>query len=416
MTHILVKSGRVIVQGGRVLTSQGGAPCCCDIGGDCWIIVLACNCDDLAQARRIRLPDPRIDAAWPYAERRAGVVVSIAGVCYRFLAAMQDPPDTMPILSFDHYDGITYSSCDESPCRLQPPCSCVSGFEAFFGTAYSGSPGAVYECVDPIEVCGIDRIEATISGRADEKREIVDSSLTPFETIIELEVSGTIVSGRQLIDVSGIGTSVGFDDDGAWDYSEEYADPSDSSVANAFYSRSVSFSLGPSLALLSGNAPVDSSAGIRQGDPASLACCCNTTETLSTADRVTRSSVSLSLLRSEVDVFFEVTAYTGTDRSQVSTITTRSARYTVTRRIFLTDGTVIEDDDCDRPVGGGGNPGGPTQGPGGTDVGNRPGGGGGSTTGGGLPFPGDPALQAELARQAQMRTGQFPGRCPSCGG
>jgi hypothetical protein len=33
MTHILVKDGRVVVQGGRVLTTANGAPCCCDGGG-----------------------------------------------------------------------------------------------------------------------------------------------------------------------------------------------------------------------------------------------------------------------------------------------------------------------------------------------------------------------------------------------
>lgn len=33
MTHILVRDGRVITQGGRVLTSAGGAPCCCGPGG-----------------------------------------------------------------------------------------------------------------------------------------------------------------------------------------------------------------------------------------------------------------------------------------------------------------------------------------------------------------------------------------------
>jgi hypothetical protein len=71
--------------------------------------------------------------------------------------------------------------------------------------------------------------------------------------------------------------------------------------------------------------------------------------------------------------------------------------------------------DCgNRPPsgGGGGDPGGPTQGPGGTDA-------GGGVTPSDINLtapPIDPALQAEIDRQAQMRTGQFPGRCPSCGG
>lgn len=34
----------------------------------------------------------------------------------------------------------------------------------------------------------------------------------------------------------------------------------------------------------------------------------------------------------------------------------------------------------------------------------------------GINAPQDPALQAEIDRQSAMRTGQFPGRCPSCGG
>jgi len=33
MTHIIVKDGRVAVSGGRVVTSAGGAPCCCGEGG-----------------------------------------------------------------------------------------------------------------------------------------------------------------------------------------------------------------------------------------------------------------------------------------------------------------------------------------------------------------------------------------------
>lgn len=49
---------------------------------------------------------------------------------------------------------------------------------------------------------------------------------------------------------------------------------------------------------------------------------------------------------------------------------------------------------------------------------DQPGGGGGpGGTGSGRPSdPNDPAIIAEIARQQQARTGQYPGRCPSCGG
>lgn len=43
MTHIIVKNGAVALQGGRIVTSAGGAPCCCDGGpSDDW------PCDQIA--------------------------------------------------------------------------------------------------------------------------------------------------------------------------------------------------------------------------------------------------------------------------------------------------------------------------------------------------------------------------------
>lgn len=406
MTHILAKSGRVVVQGGRVLTSEGGAPCCCGggPGAGCYVIVLACGCDDLTQARMIDATDPALIAAWPYEDRRAGVVVSIGGVCYRFIAAMQAADDLFPLLDFADYDGVTYESCEVSPCSDQGGCGCspldviiTDGISIFLN----------YDCTDSLRACGVARIEAATQRTASRVREVFDPNEADQakDERVEVTASGVIegsTGGGGVVQLTGTGRAYGSRafDGSSWDVTQTY-DGLDSDEQSSFYDDSVFTSVAPYARLLRDLDPGDgfavTSVGAEGPESTRAVCCCSDGFSDPFGGSNWSSSASLSLLRSSA-TFTHTQDFAGFGDGVVQWTETLTVNVTGSRRLTLTNGAVIEDNDCDNPANGGGGGGGGGTNPGGTDVG-----GADPTT--------DPALNAAAADQIGRQFG-----CTSCGG
>lgn len=358
MTHILVKSGRVIVQGGRVLTSQGGAPCCCGPGEDaCWLVVLACNCRNLRSARVLALDSPGLETAWPYQDRRSGVVVSIGGVCYQFMAATTIYPTGLDPIDWADFDGITYESCSESPCNTQPPCDCDLGFAWSLSNGIY-PPGIGFECLQSFDVCGIERIDASFSRSFYRVDEDVDDNEI-HERLITVAASGVIEevnNGPQVVSIEGSGRTSGrntfFGRDWEWDISQTYTndDLTRSSVLSGFIN-SVNRPSPGAFMLYEESGPPGATFG--QGWPQSLGgmvlCCCTVRDGSDGANSytlVSHSSASMTLTGFRVNAFYERESFFLGDpreRAKIQVSVSASLRYT------LVGGIVIEDEDCDRP-------------------------------------------------------------------
>lgn len=212
MTHILVKGGKVIVQGGRVLTSQGGAPCCCGPDGCVIVLLPCCSCPGALAFIR---DTPQVQAVWPFETRGDGRVVRMTdGVCYRYVATVPDLPDTATReYGFESIDGFTTcgdSSCADGECQQLPG-----------GVIELGSPCSfdltTYDCVESFDYA----YSESGTGRL---------MLTPTDAFIEYQISaGSVFSGSwSLTGGSGGQWSVytrGSRENGPdWDYSETYAD------------------------------------------------------------------------------------------------------------------------------------------------------------------------------------------------
>lgn len=395
---------------GELLLDAG--PCGCgDTPAGCWLIVLACNCDDLNQSRMIDATDPAVIDAWPYADRRAGVVVSIGGVCYRFIAAMRAPGDLFPVLDFAGYDGVTYASCDVSPCADQPSCGCggmdvsiTDGITIFIS----------YDCTETVEVCGVARIEASTQRTASRVTEVFDPQYADqaADARVEVSASGVVegqTGGGGVVTISGTGRAYGSraSDGQSWDVTQSY-DGADAGERTAFYNDSVFTSIGPYARLLRDLEPGDGFAQTRVGatqtfEASRAACCCSdSVDGDGFGDTNWSSSASLSLLRSSASFTYTQDSAPAGDGS-VAYSETLTVEVSGSRRITLTGGAVIEDDDCDNPANGdGGGGGGGGQGGGGSDVGG--------------PLPGD-GLNRDPNNEDLVRDNLRKQRgCVGCGG
>jgi hypothetical protein len=211
MTHILVKSGRVVVQGGRVLTSQDGAPCCCGPEG-CVIVLLPC-CSCPGSLAFIR-DTPQVQAVWPFDSRGDGSIIRMFdGRCYRYVATVPEVPDTATReYVFDNIAGFV-DECGDPSC-VNDDCVQVSG-----GVIELGSPCSIdttiYDCVDSFDYT----YSESGFGR------LILESDNPF---IEYAIyAGSSFSGSWSLSSGGTGTwdvyTRGTRENGApWDYSESY--------------------------------------------------------------------------------------------------------------------------------------------------------------------------------------------------
>ena len=364
MTHILVKSGRVVVQGGRVLTSQDGAPCCCGPGGsdECYLILLRCNCNDLTQSVAVGIPTV-LDQAWPYQDRRAGVVVEFGSTCYRFIAATTNLPDGIPMLDVADFTGNTYASCEESPCAGEPECECtrdrhIVTVPGFFGIYYACMPNST-------EVCGIDFVEYTVdrsarmfirgrtgSGGDCNYYELHNIALN-YTTSYSQQVGHFALSGSG--SSSGIETRCGTNVDGPytyqeWDLHQQYTDAD--LVINGGDATNLiqpNYSMSTYNELLINGPP-----GTRTALPMQVGrvwdCCCRTErreDTPSGEDYTLASSRGFqNATRTRFSATYEkFNSWPGPTRYffeyQIS--------LSINRVWTLSNGWLIEDEDCDRP-------------------------------------------------------------------
>ena len=228
----IIRSGSVGIVNGTAVSDADGAPCCCGDdppgGGGCFLIILACNCDDLRQAKAIGSNAQGVQASWPYADRRSGRVVSIGGVCYRFVAAMSELPDGIELLDFpNEFDGVTYNDCSSSPCSDQLPCDCSDGFQWLMSPeAFPFNP---WQCIQAFRTCSLERVDATIRRFGQEI--LIDGGSNPgvYENAVNVSATGTFVlqgSSSELVSISGTGSARGrwTDRDRQWDYSQTYSD------------------------------------------------------------------------------------------------------------------------------------------------------------------------------------------------
>ena len=140
MTHILVKSGRVIVQGGRVLTSQGGAPCFCGPEGCVIVLLPCCSCPgSLAYMR----DTPQVQAVWPFDTRDDGRIVRMLdGRCYRYVATVPEIPDAATReYVFDNIGGFVDECGDPRLAELLFAVGHAAILERLPGRAASRIPG-----------------------------------------------------------------------------------------------------------------------------------------------------------------------------------------------------------------------------------------------------------------------------------
>jgi len=364
MTHIIVKDGRVAVSGGRVVTSAGGAPCCCG-GGACYIIMLACGCDDLRQALYTPVGSA-IDLAWPYADRLAGRAISVNGVCYRYIGSTTTVPPFADLLS--GAAGTVYDSCDDSPCSDQAACPpCPGGFVASMGNGVAFPIRFVWECVQPFRIECIASIEVVYSATASARHIQIYSGRTRYEYEARLAVdfTATFVSPGEASDYSVTESSVGYyrryhattgdlTDEDVWDYQGTHTT---GISTGALYAESVSQSLLPGVGVF-GASGSDITNGFGYGVPDSsvtllqvpFVCNGSFNETTTTGDGVTdtetsSSSVSHSPAASSVSVTSRNFSTDGDDFYDLEWATDMQ----VTRRITLVDGTVIEQSPCDAP-------------------------------------------------------------------
>lgn len=342
---------RVIVThcDGAFRTDAGPCKCGPDDDPGCWLIVLPCNCRNLNLAKLIRADAPGIDDVWPFDDRRQGVVVSVAGVCYEFIAAVTTRPEGLGELDFDEFDR-TYPSCDESPCSAQPPCDCADGFTITLGNSVSATPGAVYACARPLSLCGIERIEATYSGIAHHLfDDQVPSPDLSEENTVEVSAGCVWIGASQLESVSGTGRARGFDDDREWDIEQSYTDPNTPGLTGRLRQLTIGNTLLPGVALLIFSPDGNNSAGIPQSMAGVAACCCQDGDSTPTRESSWTSSASLTLTQSRVVISWAETQWTTADRDTVAAERRTEVVVQSSRRIVLTSGAVIEDEECDRP-------------------------------------------------------------------
>jgi hypothetical protein len=375
MTHIIVKDGRVAVSGGRVVTSAGGAPCCCD-GGACYIIMLACGCDDLRQALYTPVGSA-IDLAWPYADRLAGRAISVNGVCYRYIGSTTTVPPFADLLS--GAAGTVYDSCDDSPCSDQAACPpCPGGFVATLANGVGFPVQFLWECVQSFRVECVASIEVVYSATATETFTESNAGQVLNEHSVQLAVDFTATftgagsASNYSVTESSAGyarrysPSGGLTDEDVWDYQDTHT----TGISTGdLYSESVSQSLLPGVRVF-GASGSDITNGVGFGVPSSsnallqspFVCNGSFNETTTAGDGATTtqassSSVSHSPTASSVSV---TSRKLDTDGDYFVDLEWASS-IQVARRITLVDGTVIDLVQCDGPGGGGGGGGtGPT--------------------------------------------------------
>jgi hypothetical protein len=129
VSRLIVKDGRLCIVGGRLVTSEGGAPCVCDeppIGESCWVQLIPCVCPTPATVR--------------WASR--GLLVAADGIlhpvyrfgstCYRVGGSYAgDRPDGTVLTQ---YPDAFYDDCSDAACGEPPPfggCPCPPGTVQF---------------------------------------------------------------------------------------------------------------------------------------------------------------------------------------------------------------------------------------------------------------------------------------------
>lgn len=399
-----------------VLSSVDGLPCCCG-GGACYIIVLACGCDDLRQALYTPVGSA-IDLAWPYADRLAGKAISVNGVCYRYIGSTTTVPPFADLLS--GAAGTVYDSCDDSPCSDQAACPpCPGGFVASLAKGIGFPIQFFWECVQDFRVECIATMEVIYSATATETFTESNNGQVSDEYSVQIAVDFTATfigaSNAPTYSVTesssgyarSYNTSGGLTNEDVWDYQDTHT--AGLSTGNMYFD-SVAQSLLPGVRVYgasgsditnsvgfqvpsSTNAllqvPFECNGSFSQDAPSDDGACTTTqNSTSSVSHSPTSSSLNATSRRYDCDADF----FTELEWSNARQIT---------RRITLVDGTVIDLVQCDGPGGGGGGGTGPT------DIGDP------------QPEPDisvqtDPAVEAAIIAQQGFGVNQ-PGRCQGCG-
>lgn len=121
----------VLPDGSVAALSNLDSGCCCgnEPGQGCFLKLMPCFCSDPSRVRYIQ-HDPLIEATWPREDRQAGKTIVVAGTCWNFYGSRRGPIPAPLILGTNQPGDLTvYDNCYVSPCSGQTPCPpCSGGF------------------------------------------------------------------------------------------------------------------------------------------------------------------------------------------------------------------------------------------------------------------------------------------------
>ena len=344
----------------QALAADGG-PCDCEPDERCWLVVLPCGCDCLDAIALLELT-PALNSVWPPELRTVGsVIATVAGGCMRLIGATSTRDPEAPVIGPSAIVAV-YPDCDAAPC---PPVDCgCDGLVLNFGTNSTG-PFAFWDCVQPVRIAGVERVEFVREAVVSHVRTDIDEGDRNFVANLSSTIRAAFDQSGQLVELAMTESSRGElregEDITLWDYAQSYTIDD--------YPARVSFSLNlfvrplvPSMVLLGDDAqsagipiPEGFGTGIGQSGGGSLVCngvfhdeSTNTHGCVSEVD--TSTSVALDAGSGSVAVeSVEVTRDVRGGSSTCLEVSRREIRVNnrTTWRVTLVGGRVIELDGCE---------------------------------------------------------------------